>query len=163
MTRLFIYGTFGAIVGALVFYWAADGVAEGAIAGALLGASLGVLVAMRHGAGDSSASFEYEAAGIHDDNLITTARRNLVREAYRQTYERPAHAEMERRLGSARGRMLADTDLRSEPGEQYRRLEYRPATNNDRGWRPPIDNTQAYDLQLSRGQRKRKPKRKRHG
>lgn len=86
MTRLIVYALVGAIAGALVFFLAAEGLAEGAVAGALLGASLGVLVAMRRGAGQSTASFEYEAAGIHDDNLITTARRNLVREAYRDSF-----------------------------------------------------------------------------
>jgi hypothetical protein len=57
---------------------------------------MGVLVAVRKGAGDSAPSFEYEAAGIHDDNLITTARRNLVREAYRDSFAgKTADAETE--------------------------------------------------------------------
>ena len=86
MTRLIVYTIIGASSGALAFFLAADWLPEGAIAGALLGGSLGVMVAMRRGAGDSTASFEYEAAGIHDDNLITTARRNLVREAYRDSF-----------------------------------------------------------------------------
>lgn len=163
MIRLALYTIGGALVSALVAFWLAGGLPEGAIAGALLGGSLGLLVAMRRSAGDSTASFEYETAGIHDDNLITTARRNLVREAYRDTYDRFSRADMERRLGGARGRMLADTDIRSEPGEQFQRLEYRPTATDDDGWRPPMDKTQAYDLQMSSGVRKRKPKRKRLG
>ena len=145
-------------------FLAAEGLAEGAVAGALLGASLGVLVAMRHGAGDASAAFEYETAGIHDDNLITTARRNLVREAYRQSFERSSHAELERRLGGARGRLLADADRQSETAEQVRRLEYRRQATEYRSWLAPQDRAQSHDLQAPSFQkRKRKPKRKREG
>lgn len=100
MIRLIVYTIIGASVGALVFLLAAYGVPEGAVAGAILGGSLGALVAMRQGAGDSTASFEYEAAGIHDDNLTTTARRNLVREAYRDSFGQQILDEKIEKLGS---------------------------------------------------------------
>ena len=86
MIRLVSYAFLAALVGAICLYLLAGKLPEGAIAGALLGACMGVLVAIRKGAGGSAPSFEYEAAGIHDDNLITTARRNLVREAYRDSF-----------------------------------------------------------------------------
>ena len=87
MFRLAVYTITGALVGALGVYLLAEGVPEGAIMGLVLGGSLGVLVAVRKGAGgDSAASFEYEAAGLHDNNLTTIARRNLVREAFRSGY-----------------------------------------------------------------------------
>ena len=86
MIRLVSYAFLAALVGAICLYMLAGNLPEGAIAGGLIGACLGVLVAMRKNAGDSTPSFELEAAGIHDDNLITTARRNLVREAYRDSY-----------------------------------------------------------------------------
>lgn len=86
MIRLALYTIIGGSVGALAFFLAAGGLAEGAVAGALLGASLGVLVAMRRASDAGGPAFEYETAGIHDDNLITTARRNLVREAYRDSF-----------------------------------------------------------------------------
>ncbi len=87
MIRLVLYAIIGAIIGASAIHLLAEGLPEGVITGALLGASLGVLIAMRKGAGASTPSFEYEAAGIHDDNLITTARRNLARGAYRANFE----------------------------------------------------------------------------
>ena len=83
MIRLIAYAFLAALMGGASVYLLADGLPEGAVAGALIGASIGVMVAVRKGAGDSAASFEYEAAGIHDGNLTTTARRNLVREAFR--------------------------------------------------------------------------------
>ncbi len=86
MLRLAVYSITGALVGALGVYLLAEGVPEGAIMGLVLGGSLGVLVAVRKGAGGKAASFEYEAAGLHDNNLTTTARRNLVREAFRSGY-----------------------------------------------------------------------------
>ena len=165
MIRLALYTIIGALVSALATYLLAGGLPEGAVAGALLGGSLGLLVAMRHGAGDSSASFEFEAAGIHDDNLITTARRNLVREAYRQSYERSPRAEMERRwsrLGSARGRLLADTDPQTELAERIERRHI----SEFHGWLAPQDRAQAHDLEAPPAayqKRKRKPKRKRQG
>ena len=90
MIRLVLYAIIGAFVGGIVIYLLAESLPEGAIAGMVLGGSLGVLVAMRKGAGASSASFEYEAAGIHDNNLTTIARRNLVREEYRASFESDA-------------------------------------------------------------------------
>ena len=86
MILLFVYTCIGAAIGALAGYLLTEGLAEGAFVGALLGASLGIIIAMRRASGAAGASFEYEAAGIHDDNLITTARRNLVREAYRDSF-----------------------------------------------------------------------------
>ena len=75
-----------AILGAIAGHLLAGGLLEGAIAGALLGGSAGLIIAMRRASGGSAPAFEYEAAGIHDDNLITIARRNLVRDAYRDSY-----------------------------------------------------------------------------
>ena len=86
MIRFSVYAIFCAAAGALIVYLLAEGLPEGAIVGALLGGSLGVIIAMRRASGGTGPSFEYEAAGIHDDNLITTARRNLVREAYRGSF-----------------------------------------------------------------------------
>lgn len=167
MTRLIVYAVIGATLGALALFLAADGLTEGAVAGALLGGSLGLLVAVHKGAGDSAAAFEYETAGIHDDNLITTARRNLVREAYRQSYERSPRADMERswsRLGSARGRLLAGADQQSELADQIRRLEYGRQAKEYQRWLAPQDRAQAHDLQAPAFEkRKRKPKRKRLG
>ena len=47
-----------------------------------------------------SPSYELEAAGIHDDNLTTTARRNLVREAYRDSVSPQFFEEKIEGLGS---------------------------------------------------------------
>ena len=64
--------------------------------GGLLGGSIAVLIAARRHHGGSIPSYEYEAAGIHDGNLITTARRNLVREAYRDSFSgKTRYAETE--------------------------------------------------------------------
>lgn len=76
----------GAAIGAIGVYILAEGLPEGAVAGGILGGSVGALIAARRHHGASGPAFEYEAAGIHDDNLITTARRNLVREAYRDSF-----------------------------------------------------------------------------
>ena len=86
MIRLLIYSLLGAASGAATGYLLAKGLPEGAFVGALLGASIGVIIAMHRASGGAGPAFEYEAAGIHDDNLITTARRNLVREAYRDSF-----------------------------------------------------------------------------
>lgn len=83
MIRLVAYAFIAAVLGGGIVYLLADRLPEGAVAGAVIGLSIGVMVAVRSGAGNSAASFEYEAAGIHDSNLTTIARRNLVREAYR--------------------------------------------------------------------------------
>ena len=108
MIGLVAYAFFAATLGAGAVLLLSDGLPEGAVAGAVLGASIGVMVAMRKGAGDSTPSFEYEAAGIHDDNLITTARRNLVREAYRAHFQAEDlngadQAERQKRVASAGG------------------------------------------------------------
>ena len=71
----------GAAAGLLL----SGGLPEGAFSGLLLGASLGLIIAMRRAQGGTGMAFEYEAAGIHDDNLVTTMRRRLIREADRQS------------------------------------------------------------------------------
>lgn len=86
MLRLAFYAAVSALIGAAALLLAAGGLIEGAIAGAVFGASLGVIIAVRKGAGAASPSFEYEAAGIHDGNLTTIARRNLVREELRDSF-----------------------------------------------------------------------------
>jgi len=84
--RLLWYALASAASGAVVGYLLAGRLPEGAIAGAVVGGSIGLIIAVRR-AGAAGPAFEYEAAGLHDDNLITTARRNLVRDAYRDSYE----------------------------------------------------------------------------
>ena len=84
MIRLVAYTFVAAIVGAIVAFLMTEALAEGAIVGALIGGSIGVIIFISRNA--STVSYELEAAGIPDDNLITTARRNLVREAYRSNY-----------------------------------------------------------------------------
>ncbi len=86
MIRLLLYALVSAAVGAVAGYLLAEGLGDGAIAGAVVGASLGVIIAVRRGASSAGVSFELEAAGIHDDNLITVARRNLSRDAYRDSF-----------------------------------------------------------------------------
>lgn len=161
MIRLAQYTIIGAVAGALVAYLLSGALPEGAVVGLVIGGSLGLLVAVQSGAGDSAAAFEYEAAGIHDDNLTTTARRNLVRDAYRQTFERSPRADMERRLGSARGRLLADAEPQLDLAEEIQRLEYRQQGHG----LSPLERAQSHDLQLPPAveKRKRKPKRKRFG
>lgn len=104
MMRLIAYAALGAAGGAGIAYLLADGLAEGAFIGAMLGASIGVIIAMRRASGPAGPSFEYEAAGIHDDNLITTARRNLVREAHRDTFGSRIIDEKIEQSGSAETR-----------------------------------------------------------
>lgn len=87
MIRLSIYALACAALGAVVGTLLAGGLSEGAIAGAVVGASIGVIIGIQRNAGSAVASFEFEAAGIPDDNLITIARRDLVREAYRDNYQ----------------------------------------------------------------------------
>ncbi len=84
MIRLVAYRFVTAIAGAIVAFLMTEALAEGAIVGALIGGSIGVIIFISRNA--STVSYEFEAAGIPDDNLITTARRNLVREAYRSNY-----------------------------------------------------------------------------
>ena len=79
-------GAICALIGAAAVYLVTEGLPEGAIMGGILGSSVGVLIAVRRHYGASGPAFELEAAGIHDGNLITTARRNLVREAYRDSF-----------------------------------------------------------------------------
>lgn len=80
------YGLLGAAIGAIGVFILTEGLPEGAIMGGILGGSIGMLVAARKSYGGTTPSYEFEAAGIHDDNLITTARRNLARGAYRDSF-----------------------------------------------------------------------------
>lgn len=101
MIRLTVYALIGALSSALVFLLLAGGIAEGAVAGALLGGSLGIITAMRRASGSTGPAFEYEAAGIHDGNLITIARRNLVRDAHRDTFGKALIVDKIERMGDA--------------------------------------------------------------
>lgn len=101
MILLVSYTGIGALLGAVIVFLAAEGLPEGAIAGVILGGSLGLLVAIRKGAGGKAASIEYEAAGIHDDNLSTIARRNLGRDAHYDDFGRGAFNEKIELAGSA--------------------------------------------------------------
>ncbi|MCY4537694.1 MAG: hypothetical protein OXE52_05615 [Chloroflexi bacterium] len=87
MIGLLLYALVSAAVGAIAGVLLAGGLSEGAIAGAVVGASIGVIIGIQRNAGSAVAAFEFEAAGIPDDNLITIARRDLVREAYRDNYQ----------------------------------------------------------------------------
>lgn len=96
MARHIIYVVIGAFLGLIGVYILAEGLSEGAVMGGILGGCIGLLVAARRYYGGSIPSYEFEAAGIHDGNLITTARRNLVREAYRDSFAgRTMQAETE--------------------------------------------------------------------
>ena len=77
---------------------------------------------------------------------------------------RSPRADMERRwrrLGSVRGKLLTDVDRQSDLSEALYRLEYRRKSGGDQSWLTPMDQAQAYDLQLPTGIRKRKGKPKR--
>lgn len=87
MRTLLLTTFIGATIAAAVGFIFAGGLPEGAIAGAVFGGSLGMIVGLRRNASGSGVSFEYEAAGIHDDNLITIARTNLSRDTYRSSYD----------------------------------------------------------------------------
>ena len=100
MKAILLTGLLGAIIGAIGVFILAESLPEGAIMGGLLGGSIGVLVAVRRHDGASGPAFELEAAGIHDDNLTTTARRNLVREAYRDSVSPQIFEEKIEGLGS---------------------------------------------------------------
>ena len=84
MIRAFAFVLTSAAIGAVIAFVLADGLAEGAIMGALLGGSIGTIVAARLLNGGAGAAYEFEAAGLHDDNLVTIMRRNLMREAHRE-------------------------------------------------------------------------------
>ncbi len=77
----------GIIVAAAAGYFLAEGLPEGAIAGAIVGGSLGTIIGLRLNASGAEPAFEFEAAGIPDDNLITIARNNLGRDAYRSSFD----------------------------------------------------------------------------
>jgi len=85
LIRLLFFGAIatllGAIIGAIGVFILTEGLPEGAIMGGLLGGSVGMLIAARRRYGGTTPSYEFETAGIHDDNLITIARRNLARGA----------------------------------------------------------------------------------
>ena len=101
LIHLVAFAVLSAVIGAVIAFVLAEGLPEGAFVGALLGGSIGIIIAMRRASGAAGPAFEYEAAGIHDDNLITTARRNLVREAYRDSFGGPVFDEKIERSGSA--------------------------------------------------------------
>ena len=111
MLKLIIHASLaaliGAIIGAIGLFILTEGLPEGAIMGGILGGSVGLLIAARRRYGDSAPSYEFEAAGIHDDNLITTARRNLARGAYRDSFGAEILAEKTER---ARTRQIARRD-----------------------------------------------------
>jgi len=90
---VFAYGLIGAIIGAIGVFILAEGLPEGAIMGGLLGGSIGTLIAARRRYGGTTPSYEFETAGIHDDNLITIARRNLARGGYRDSFGAGIFAE----------------------------------------------------------------------
>lgn len=77
----------GIIVGAAAGYFLAEGLIEGALTGAIFGGSLGTIIGLRLNASGAEPAFEFEAAGIPDDNLITIARNNLGRDAYRSSFD----------------------------------------------------------------------------
>ena len=72
-----------AIVGAVAVFALSDGMLEGILTGALFGGCVGFIVAMWH-AQNKGVSYEYEAAGLPDDNLTTIARRDLARPELRE-------------------------------------------------------------------------------
>lgn len=76
----------GLLFGAAAGYFLTESLAEGAIAGAIVGGSLGMIIGLRLKSSGAEPAFEFEAAGIPDDNLITIARNNLGRDAYRSSF-----------------------------------------------------------------------------
>ena len=86
MIRLLLYALVSAAIGAIAGYLLSEGLGDGAIAGVVVGASIGIIIGVRRSASSAGVSFELEAAGIPDDNLITIARRDLSRDAYRDSY-----------------------------------------------------------------------------
>jgi len=101
MLHVMLASLIGALIGAIVIYLLAEGLPEGAIMGAVLGGSVGALIALRRHYGSSGSAFEREAAGIHDRNLTTTARHNLMREPYRDSISQQIFEEKIEGLGSA--------------------------------------------------------------
>ena len=73
-----------AIVGAVAVFALADGLLEGALTGALFGGCVGFIVAMWHSANAKGVAYEYEAAGLPDDNLTTINRRDLAKPELRE-------------------------------------------------------------------------------
>ncbi|MCY3916710.1 MAG: hypothetical protein OXG49_11915 [Chloroflexi bacterium] len=89
LTAALLGAIIGAIAGLVTSEFSLEGALSGGIIGAiiggLLGGSIGMLIAARRRYGASTPSYEFETAGIHDGNLITIARRNLARGAYRDS------------------------------------------------------------------------------
>ena len=103
MKKLAAFAFSSALTGAILALLVSDALVEAAIIGALIGGSMGLIAFFsRHSA---TVAFEYEAAGLPDDNLITTARRNLVREAYRHSYSPRLNAS-----DATKADKLAETD-----------------------------------------------------
>lgn len=84
------------LLGAGAGYLLFSAIPEGAFVGALIGGSIGLIAALRLASGAAGPVFEYEAEGLHDDNLTTIMRRNLIREAYRDSYDQPAQLPHDR-------------------------------------------------------------------
>ncbi|MCY4063509.1 MAG: hypothetical protein OXG53_14150 [Chloroflexi bacterium] len=106
MFKLIVYAMasalLGAIIGAIVVFLLTEGLPEGAVMGGLLGGSAGMLIAARRRFGGTTPSYEFETAGIHDDNLVTIARRNLARGAYRDSFGAGIFAEKTEQARSKR-------------------------------------------------------------
>lgn len=105
-----MYALVSAGCGAVAGYALADSLHEGAIAGAVVGASLGLIVAARRNARMGGVSFELEAAGLADDNLITIARRDLSRDAYRDSYDLRERDSQVKAMADAAGKRIRETD-----------------------------------------------------
>lgn len=84
------------LLGAGAGYLLFGAIPEGTFVGALIGGSIGLIAATRLASGAAGPTFEYEAEGLHDDNLTTIMRRNLIREAYRDSYDLPKQAAQDR-------------------------------------------------------------------
>ena len=113
MIRLILISLVAAIVGAFAVYLLAGNLPEGA--------SIGIIIGARK-SGASSVAFEFEAAGIPDDNLITIARRDLRRDAYRDSYDL-----MENDEGGA-GRLAAR--LKPKPARDENNIAFHQRAND---------------------------------
>ena len=101
LIRFISYPIIAAALAGMAGWLLAGQLPEGAIAGAIFGGSLGMIAAARRGASGSSAAFEFEGAGLADDQLTTIARRNLTRDAYRDSYLNPEQSHHHRAAAAA--------------------------------------------------------------
>lgn len=83
MKLVILYAALASLLGGIAGYALAESLPEGAFIGVMLGGCLGIIAAMRRLYSGTSPSYEAETASIQDDNLITTMRRRLIREASR--------------------------------------------------------------------------------